>query len=394
MNNRETYKGQRGKEKRQLFDRFRFRVIEDIYKNRFFALFDHQCFKCGAKEKPHPEIGQPPILCIDHHIPMMLGGHLVPGNLVALCRSCNNKKHDRPPEEFYTPDELDKLKPFLEKQCDVFKFCFDWSHWNRDRKGYLVSLGIDPWLADEVLNNPNRLDYIGPATPPEDALSIEFSIDLSDLLGAIVEDEAGIAEHGESLQKLLARTSLKPTLKFSSPKTDYGQVLHAEDRNDDNLQTEESKRRAVDSSVFSSIIALINIDEEQARFNSVSRESYKADALRILGMQAPEWYDHSKGHTFWGYAYVDHVRCLLNSGMFSDGDIQAICDYFSSLAITDGTISPATIAEMAKTKGLIAADRGQIERAVSFLQLARKANPKIAVKKKLAELEKKLELRK
>lgn len=394
MNSKETYKGQRGKEKRQLFDRFRFRVIEDIYKSRFFALFDHQCYKCGAKEKPHPEIGQPPILCIDHHIPMILGGHLVPGNLVALCRSCNNKKHDSPPEEFYTPDELEKLTPFLEKQRDVFNFSFDANHWNRDRKGYLVSLGIDPRVADEVLNNPNRLDYIGPATPPEDAVSIEFSIDLSALLGAIVEDEAGTADHGESLQKLLASSSLNPILKISTPRTDYGQRPQAEDRNDDYLQNEERKRRVVDSSVLSSIIALINIDEEQARFNSVSRESYKADALRVLGMTAPDWYDHTKGHTFWGYAYVDHVRCLLNSGMFSDGDIQTICDYFSSLAITDGTISPATIAEMATTKGLIAADRGQIERAVSFLHLARKANPKIAVKKKLAELEKKLELRK
>lgn len=181
-NSKEIYKGQRGKEKRELFNRFRFRVIEDIYKNKFYALFDHQCFKCGIKEKPYQEIGQPPILCMDHHVPMILGGHLVPGNLVALCRSCNNKKHDRPPEEFYAPEELEKLRSILEKQSDIFIFTFDWSYWNRDRKGYLISLGIEPHVVDEVLNNPNHPDYIMPVTQQEETPRIEFTIDVSDLL--------------------------------------------------------------------------------------------------------------------------------------------------------------------------------------------------------------------
>src|SRR3990170_7226536 len=121
MKNRskEIYKDQRRKEKIELFKHFRLRLIEDLYKNKFFSLFNHQCFKCGIKEKPLPEIGKPPILCIDHHIPKVLAGHLVPGNLVALCRGCNNKKHDKSPEEFYTPEELKKLKPILEKQSDI-----------------------------------------------------------------------------------------------------------------------------------------------------------------------------------------------------------------------------------------------------------------------------------
>jgi len=53
---------------------------------------------------------------------MALGGHLVPGNLVALCWNCNNKKLDSPPEQFYTPGELDRLKPILDQQEDVFSF--------------------------------------------------------------------------------------------------------------------------------------------------------------------------------------------------------------------------------------------------------------------------------
>ncbi len=48
----EAYPGQRGKEKRELFTRFRLRAIEDVYKSKFFAMFNHRCFKCGTMEKP------------------------------------------------------------------------------------------------------------------------------------------------------------------------------------------------------------------------------------------------------------------------------------------------------------------------------------------------------
>ena len=157
----ELYPHQRSKEKRGLFKRFRHRVIENVYRNKFFALFDHRCFKCGVKEKPYPEIGQPPILCIDHHVPMALGGHLVPGNLVAICRSCNNKKLDLPPEEFYSPSELEKLKPILDTQEEVFSFSFDWDLWDYDRQNCLLSLGVDAGLVQELLFNPEHPEYIG-----------------------------------------------------------------------------------------------------------------------------------------------------------------------------------------------------------------------------------------
>jgi len=183
-NSKETYKGQRKKEKDELFKRFRLRAIEDLYKDIFFALFKHRCFKCGVKEKPHPEIGKPPILCIDHHIPMILGGHLVPGNLVALCRRCNNKKKDKHPEEFYTAKELEKLEPILNKQGDIFDFNFDWNYWNQDREGYLLSLGLDPKRVHEVLYNKKDRDYIG---LPSNNFVVSITVDINDIMKSRLE---------------------------------------------------------------------------------------------------------------------------------------------------------------------------------------------------------------
>lgn len=127
-------------------------------------------------------------MCIDHHIPIILGGHLVLDNLVALCRRCNNLKHDRPPEEFYTPEEIEKLKPFLEKQREILNFTFDRNYWHRDRKGYLISLGIEPQTVDELLNNPNHPDYIGPITSSNETSRMEITIDVSDLMETIIKD--------------------------------------------------------------------------------------------------------------------------------------------------------------------------------------------------------------
>lgn len=176
----EAYSGQRGKEKRNLFGRFRLRAIEDVYRQKFFALFDHQCFKCGAKERLSKEIGKPPILCIDHHVPMALGGHLVAGNLVALCRDCNNKKLDSPPEEFYSPSELKRLQPILLLQHEIFAFTFDLDAWHNDRESYLIGLGVDKCLVQELLFNPDHPDYI----PPASNSGITITIDLASICAA------------------------------------------------------------------------------------------------------------------------------------------------------------------------------------------------------------------
>lgn len=166
--------GQRGKEKRELFKRFRHRAIEDVFKGKLFSIFDHQCFKCGAEERSKKVMRQPPILCIDHHIPMALGGHLIPGNLVALCRRCNEAKLDQAPEQFYTPGELERLRPLLARQQSIFEFCFDWESWNTDRRKYLINLGVDPDLVHELLFNPNHPDFIGTKS---DIIGVTLSVD-------------------------------------------------------------------------------------------------------------------------------------------------------------------------------------------------------------------------
>lgn len=159
----EAYPGQRGKEKRKLFERFRARVIKDLYRRRFFAAFQDRCFKCGRPEKVKQELDAPPALCIDHHVPMFLGGHLVPGNLVALCRDCNNRKLDKMPSKFYTDDELCRLQPLLDCQEVLFAFTFDWDRWQDDRETYLLEVGVQPETVQAVLTNADHPHFVGVA---------------------------------------------------------------------------------------------------------------------------------------------------------------------------------------------------------------------------------------
>jgi hypothetical protein len=170
----ELYRGQRRKEKRELFKRFRHRAIEDVYRARFFALFEHRCFKCGAVERTHKIVGQPPILCIDHHVPMAQGGHLEPGNLVALCRRCNEDKLDQPPDQFYTIAELERLRPLLDQQKTILEFTFDWDAWSADRAEYLRSLGVEAGLVQELLHNPDHPNFIGTQS---NTIGVTISVD-------------------------------------------------------------------------------------------------------------------------------------------------------------------------------------------------------------------------
>lgn len=170
----ETFPGQRNKEKRELFQPYKFRVIEDLYKKRFYEHFGNRCFKCGLKEKAEQEIGAPPNLCMDHHVPMALGGHLKPGNLVALCRKCNEKKLDKHPTEFYTQEELTHLQPLLNNQTSVFAFSFNWEKWSEDRESYLLSIGVDKNIVHAALHDEYFVGYIG---MPEQQVGVTISID-------------------------------------------------------------------------------------------------------------------------------------------------------------------------------------------------------------------------
>ncbi len=173
----EKYPGQRNKEKRALFNQYSFRIIERLYKRKFFNLFGNSCFKCGKLEKATQEIGFPPNLCMDHHTPMALGGHLVPGNLVALCRRCNGLKLDKSPAEFYTQEELERLQPLLDAQGDLFEFSFDMNKWKNDKETYLLELGIEKEIVHAALYDEYSVDYIGDIDLEEKKVGITITID-------------------------------------------------------------------------------------------------------------------------------------------------------------------------------------------------------------------------
>lgn len=162
----EAVKRQRNKEKRELFKPFRLSLVEEHAKMRFFDFFMNVCCKCGS----------PGQLVMDHHVPIALGGHMVPGNLVALCERCNNRKSDNPPEAFYTKAELERLRGFLDNQRALFEFSFDLEAWVEDREGYLISLGINVGLVREALNNPDHRFHIPPQGDSE-PINVTITID-------------------------------------------------------------------------------------------------------------------------------------------------------------------------------------------------------------------------
>ncbi len=184
----EAVKRQRNKEKRELFKPFRLSLVEEHAKKRLFDYFMNACFKCGS---PGP-------LVMDHHVPIALGGHLVPGNLVALCERCNNRKSDDPPEAFYTKVEQDRLRGFLDNQRALFEFSFDDEAWGVDREGYLISLGIEADLVREALKNPDHRFHI----PPRDDLEpirVTITID-AETIDKIVQ--GALAEKGASEESI------------------------------------------------------------------------------------------------------------------------------------------------------------------------------------------------
>lgn len=166
-------KRRRGKDKWLLFGPFVLGVIEEHAKRKFFALFGNTCFKCGS---PGP-------LVIDHHVPIGLGGRLVMGNLVALCKRCNDRKQDKSPERFYSAEELERLRDLLSRQSGMFDFKFDYKAWKADREAYLLSLGIDEGTVRAVLNDPGHRYYIPPPdeTAEREPIEIVISIDNEDI---------------------------------------------------------------------------------------------------------------------------------------------------------------------------------------------------------------------
>ena len=164
----ELLKRQRSKERLDLWGRFRLKVLKDFYRGKLLELFDRKCYNCGADQD----------LQLDHHIPLVSGGHSVPGNLVALCKRCNSKKRSLQPVGFYTQAQLDNLTPLFERQEEIFLFEFDWDFWQRDHEGYLISLGLEPSLVHDLFADPDHRYHM---EPPSNRLGVTISIDLSGL---------------------------------------------------------------------------------------------------------------------------------------------------------------------------------------------------------------------
>jgi hypothetical protein len=176
----EIYPGQQKREKQQLWRRTGPAPLERAAKRKFFELFGFKCFKCGTPEREVPLMNAHPILCIDHHVPMALGGHLIPGNLVALCRRCNELKLDRAPETLYSAEDLDRLQPLLDCQAEFFKSVhFNFDLWLADPEGYLVGVGYSPREANEMLYDESHPDwyYVGRSDSKVPSLTITFDID-------------------------------------------------------------------------------------------------------------------------------------------------------------------------------------------------------------------------
>ncbi len=85
----------------------------------------------------------------------------MPGNLVSLCRRCNELKLDQAPSEFYSTEELTRLQPLLEKQQELFAFSFDWDKWEQDRGAYLIELGIEQNTVQAALYDETFIGYVG-----------------------------------------------------------------------------------------------------------------------------------------------------------------------------------------------------------------------------------------
>jgi 5-methylcytosine-specific restriction endonuclease McrA len=147
----EELRNLRKADKNALFRQFKYEVIAAAKKRQLWALFDSRCFSCASTG----------FLELDHHIPQDLGGRLVPGNIVLLCRDCNSRKRTAHPERFYSPRQLESLQPLLEAQLRLFEFQFNWTRWTHHPEEYLTSLGATEEEARSAVREPDHPLYVG-----------------------------------------------------------------------------------------------------------------------------------------------------------------------------------------------------------------------------------------
>src|SRR5262249_48345245 len=124
----------RGRDKWLWDKQFMLRAIENHYRNKLYSVFNYRCFNCSrpATHESYRDMEEVPFyrgLDRDHHVPIALGGRLVPGNIVVLCKACNSRKQEVDPRSFYSADKLASLRPLLMQQEGVLAFKFDGDRW-------------------------------------------------------------------------------------------------------------------------------------------------------------------------------------------------------------------------------------------------------------------------
>ena len=84
---------------------------EDILVIR--QLFNYSCFKCNANKR----------IEVDHYKSLSDGNGLLNNgfNACILCRSCNAKKGNRPPEQFFTTDEIERYNKIKHQWEELHK---------------------------------------------------------------------------------------------------------------------------------------------------------------------------------------------------------------------------------------------------------------------------------
>lgn len=156
----EAFKGQRRGDAATLLKRYGHDVIWNLFRNRLIGLFDGRCFACDS----------PSSLRLDHHIPLIRGGRLEPGNIIVLCGPCNTQKLDHPPEEFYSGAELAHLAPLLAQEESLLAFKLDRDRFSADPGGYLLDVGLDPLLLHEMTTNADHPWHL------TSSVSVSFSV--------------------------------------------------------------------------------------------------------------------------------------------------------------------------------------------------------------------------
>ncbi len=93
-------KSEKRKKKRSINEKKYNAFLSKKDKEEILVKYKNECFKCGSQKN----------LTLDHHMPLSLGYGLKKGNIVVLCKKCNNKKGHLLPSEYYTSKEIMKLK--------------------------------------------------------------------------------------------------------------------------------------------------------------------------------------------------------------------------------------------------------------------------------------------